>query len=279
MSKDLGKEVINSDVVEESEQDVNAIIDNMTLFDDDLMSRVFDKNIPATELILRIILGRNIKVLNVHGQVEKKNPNPHGRNIKLDIEAIDVDGSHINIEVQGNAKGAHVKRARYHSGMIDSGLLEENQDFRKIKDSYVIFIYKHDKFKKGFPIYHIDRYVRETGEAFDDGSHIIYVNGKYKGNDDIGKLMQDFHCKSSAKMQFEELADGVRHFKETEEGRDIMCEAVEKYGNKREKKGEENTKIEIFLNMIKDGIPKEKAQKLAAISDALVEKALGMKKA
>ena len=37
MSKDLVKEVINSDVVEESEQDVNAIIDNMTLFDDDLI--------------------------------------------------------------------------------------------------------------------------------------------------------------------------------------------------------------------------------------------------
>lgn len=50
-----------------------------------------------------------------------------------------------------------------------------------------------------------------------------------------------------------------------------MCEAVEKYGNKREEK----TKIEIFLNMINDGIPKEKAQKLAAMSNALVEKALG----
>ena len=54
MSKDLEKEVITEDVAEESEQDVNAIIDNMTLFDDDLMSRVFDKNIPATELILRL---------------------------------------------------------------------------------------------------------------------------------------------------------------------------------------------------------------------------------
>jgi len=200
-------------------QDVNALIDNMTLFDDDLMSRVFDKNIPATELILRIILGRKIKVVSVKGQVEKKNPDPHGRTIKLDIEAIDEDGTDIDIEVQGNAKGAHVKRARYHSSMIDSGLLKENQDFKKIKDSYVIFIYKHDKFKKGLPIYHIDRYVRETGEVFDDGSHIIYVNGKYKGDDDIGRLMQDFHCKSAKKMQFEELADGVRHFKETEEGR------------------------------------------------------------
>lgn len=37
-------------------EDINKILDNMTLFDDDLMSRVFDKNIDATELILRIIL-------------------------------------------------------------------------------------------------------------------------------------------------------------------------------------------------------------------------------
>ena len=39
---------------------VNKIIDEMTLFDDDLMTLVFDKNISATELILRIILGRRI---------------------------------------------------------------------------------------------------------------------------------------------------------------------------------------------------------------------------
>ena len=30
-------------------------------------------------------------------------------------------------------------------------------------------------------------------------------------------------------MNFKELADGLHHFKETEEGRDIMCESVKKY--------------------------------------------------
>ena len=65
----------------------------------------------------------------------------------------------------------------------------------------------------------IDRFVNETKEAFNDGSHIIYVNGKYKGNDDIGKLMSDFNCKSANKMQFEALANSVRHFKETKKGR------------------------------------------------------------
>lgn len=42
---------------------------------------------------------------------------------------------------------------------------------------------------KGLPLYHIDRYVRETGKLFEDGSHIIYVNGNYKGDDEIGHLM------------------------------------------------------------------------------------------
>ena len=33
------------------------------------------------------------------------------------------------------------------------------------------------------------------------------------------------------------LAEGIRQYKETEEGRDHMSEAVAKYGNKREKEG------------------------------------------
>ena len=152
---------------------VNKLVDGLTLFDDDLMSRVFDKNIEATELILRIILERDIKVIHVDGQDELKNHEVGGRNITLDVHALEENGEEIDIEVQGNAAGANVKRARYHSSMLDSRMLREGQDFKKIKNSYVIFVYRHDKYKKGLPLYHIDRYVKETGELFDDGSHII----------------------------------------------------------------------------------------------------------
>lgn len=54
---------------------------------------------------------------------------------------------------------------------------------------------------------------------FWDGSHIIYVNGSYKGNDDIGRLMNDFNQPNSEKIYYRELAEGVRHYKETEGGR------------------------------------------------------------
>lgn len=55
-----------------AKENVNELVDKLTLFDDDLMSRVFDNNIEATELMLRIIMGRNINVISVIGQDEIK---------------------------------------------------------------------------------------------------------------------------------------------------------------------------------------------------------------
>ncbi len=241
---------------ENQKKQVNKLVDDMTLFDDDLMGHVFDKNIEATELILRIILGEDIRVISVTGQDELKNPIVGGRDITLDVHAIDSNGREIDIEVQGNASGAVVERARFHSSMVDARMLKSGQDFKALKDSYVIFIYKHDKFREGKPLYHIDRYVRETGKLFEDGSHIIYVNGSYKGDDEIARLMEDFHQKESEGIHFKALADGVKHFKETEEGREIMCESVEKYaeeyGQECARKQEIKTKIDIARDLIKD---------------------------
>lgn len=226
-------EKLNSSNLRQNPRNVNELVNELTLFDDDLMSRVFDKNIKATELLLRIILGKKVKVISVTGQNEMKNHQVGGRNITLDVDAMDENGEEIDIEVQGNSEGAHVRRARYHSSMVDSRMLKEGQAFRELKDSYVIFIYKHDKFRKGLPLYHVERYVGETNEQFRDGSHIIYVNGNYKGNDEIGQLMQDFREKNPKCMHYRELAESVKHFKEKEGGHEEMSEIVERYGDER----------------------------------------------
>ena len=198
-----------------------------------VMSKVFDGNIEATELLLQIILERkDVKVVRVKGQVELKSPYSGGRNIKLDIDAVDENGVEFDVEVQRNTKGSHIRRPRFHQSMMDSRLLKKNQEFKELKDTYVIFICQHDKFKENKPIYHVDKIIRETGKVFDDGAHIIYVNGKYRGEDDFGKLAHDFNCKKADNIYFKPLADGVRHFKETEKGRDAMCEAFTKLADK-----------------------------------------------
>jgi hypothetical protein len=209
------------------------IIDSLTLFDDDLMTLVFDGNIDATELLLSIILGQEIKVISVRAQVELRSPYKKGRKIRVDILACDVCGKRFNVEVQGDDSGADCRRARYHSSMVDVNMLKKGRKYEELRDSYVIFITKNDYFEEGQPIYRVERTVCETRKNFNDGSHIIYVNGSYKGDDAIGKLVHDFRCSKPEDMYYSQLADGVRYYKEVERGEVKMSEALERYVEER----------------------------------------------
>lgn len=188
-----------------------------------------------TELLLNVILERNdLKVLEVVGQREYKNPIAGGRSITIDIYARDGDGKIYDIEVQRASAGADVHRARFHSSMIDTKMLKARQKFKEIHESYVIFITESDVLGAGCSLYHVNRMIEETGTYFGDGSHIIYVNGSYKDdNDPVGMLMHDFRCLSSVDMFYPVLARQVKYFKETEGGQEIMCQVFEDLAEKR----------------------------------------------
>ena len=244
-----------------NKQLVNSLVDELTLFDDDLMSRVFDNNIEATELLLQIILNMKIKIVSVKGQNVLKSHEIDGRSITLDINAIDENGKNIDIEVQGNSEGAHTRRARYHSSMIDSKMLKKGEPFHSLKDSYVIFIYRHDKFRQNLPIYHIERYVGETRELFCDGSHIIYVNGNYKGDDSIGQLIRDFHEPNPENMYYKTLADSEDISKKMRKDVDLW----EKHLKSMQKYMRKNTSKSMQRNMLKN-MPKSTARRWKKIA-------------
>ena len=209
-------------------------IAELSLLDDNLMTLVFDRNIEATELLLNVILQRNdLKVLEVVGQREYKNPMSGGRSITIDIYAVDVNGKVYDVEVQHAPEGADPHRARFHSSMVDTKMLKAGQKFKEIHDSYVIFITASDVMGAGRALYHVNRVIEETGTYFGDGSHIIYVNGSYKDdNDPVGRLMHDFRCLSSADMFYPVLARAVEYFKETEGGREVVCQIFEDLAEK-----------------------------------------------
>lgn len=215
------------------EEDLKLLA-GLRLLDDDFMTMVFDRNTEAAGLVLNIILGRDdMEVIEVVAQREYKNPVTGGRSIKLDIYAKDSDGKVYDIEVQRADSGADVHRARFHSSMLDTKMLKEKQKFNEIHDSYVIFITENDYMGFGKPLYHIERTVQETGGLFGDGSHIIYVNGSYKNdNEAVGRLMHDFRCIDADDMFYSELAKHVKHFKETEGGMESMCKAMEERVNR-----------------------------------------------
>lgn len=59
----------------------------------------------------------------------------------------------------------------------------------------------------------------------------MYVNGKYRGDDEVGKLMHDFLCTNPDDMNYEALAKRARYFKQDEKGVAIMCKMMEDMRN------------------------------------------------
>jgi len=276
-----GGDQVAGEEIRQDTRTVEQIVDGMSLFDDDLMSMVFDGNIEATELLLKIILKKDdIQVTSVVGQRELQSPVVGGRDIRLDILVKDSTGKHYNVEVQKKPEGAHIRRARFNSSMMDSRMLKAGQEFSELQDSYMVFITQTDIFGHGIPIYTINRHFEEIDDIFDDGSHIVYVNGNYQGDDTIGRLMHDFGCKESKDMYYPELAKGVRHFKE-EGGRGKMCEAVQNYAEKYAEQKAEIVRLNSLLESIKNLMETmkwsaEQAMEAMRVSDA--DKAMLLKK-
>ena len=149
-------------------------------------------------------------------------------------------------DVQRDDDGAIPERARYNSALIDTNSLKKGQDYKDLPDVYVIFITENDVLKGNKPIYTIERTVSELEhKSFDDRSHIIYVNGKFRDNSEIGKLMHDFSCNSVSEMNNSVLKDRTAYFKEKQEGKTTMCRIMEEL--KEETTAENSRKIALML--------------------------------
>lgn len=210
---------------EEKQKKIQKRIKDFRLFDDEFMTKIFDDDIECTELLLHIIMDKpDLKVKKT--QVQHVIKNLQGRSITLDIHATDNEQKEYDIEIQRADNGAKPKRARYHSSLLDANVLLASDETENLPETYVIFITENDVLGKDKPIYHINRYIEETGEVFGDSSHILYVNGAYRDETPLGLLMQDFSCMNASDMHYKKLADRVRYFKEDEEGVQTMSGIV-----------------------------------------------------
>ena len=232
------------------------------LMDDDFLTKCFEGNTECIELVLRIVLDMSdLNVLDVRTQVFVENL--LNRSVRLDVLATDSAGRKFNIEIQRADKGAGRKRARYNSSMMDANLLKKGEDFDNLPETYVVFITENDVIGKGFPLYQIERSILETGERFEDGTHILYVNGAYRDESPIGKLMHDFSCTDPSDMYYDVLADRVKFFKENKEGIAVMCKAMEDMRNQTLKEG----MINVAKRMLADGtLTLEKIAEYAGLS-------------
>ena len=195
--------------------------------DDDFMRCLFKDNILLAELVLRIITGKpDLIITDCQTQKDMKRL-VGARSICLDAYGSDISGKKYDMEIQRKDKGANPHRARYHSSVMDVENLDAGQDFTELPDTYTIFILEKDFYGMGKPVYSIERINLDTGKPFEDGEYILYVNGEYRGDSDIGKLMHDFNCTDADDMNFELMAERTRYLKENPKGVSEMCKVME----------------------------------------------------
>lgn len=217
--------------------------------DDDFMRCLFKDNIPLAELVLRIITGKpDLIITDCQTQKDMKRL-AGARSICLDAYGTDTSGKKYDMEVQRSDKGADPHRARFHSSVMDIENLDAGQKFHELPDTYTIFIIEKDFYGMGEPVYPIERMNLLTGKPFEDGEHILYVNGEYRGDSDIGKLMHDFNCTDASDMNFELLAERTRYLKENPKGVNEMCKVIEDMRTQERKE----TMAEIALRMLRAG--------------------------
>ena len=247
-----------------------GIIKNFTLMSDIFMRNVF-KQRECLEYVLQVIMEKqDLKVIDQI--IQKDYKNLQGRSAIMDCVARDSEGKQFDVEIQQDNEGASPKRARYHSGLMDMNTLNPGQDFDELPESYVIFITWDDILGYGFPIYHIDRHIKEADDSFQDEAHIIYVNSRKQEDTELGRLMHDLHCRNADEMHSPVLAKRVHELKDTQKGVELMCHEMEKIYSEGMESGELKKAKETALSMAEEGMDVKKIARLVKVSEDDIQK-------
>lgn len=204
-------------------QETVKTVKSYTFMTDRFMTMAFDK--PVAQHILSVIMGKNLIVKSVKTQPVEDDF--FSRSCRFDVLAEDTTGKIYNIEVQNSDEGAIPRRSRYNCEKLDELLIRKGMSYDDYPEMYVIFITKNDVLNGGLPIYHIERHIEETGKLFDDGQHIIYVNGENTDTSTaLGQLMVDMQQADATKISNKVLASKMNTLKK---GRafEKMCQEIE----------------------------------------------------
>lgn len=240
------------------------------LLDDDFLAACCCGDTVCAELVLRIILEKpdlQVKDISIH-----VSPGIVQRPVRLDIRAEDKKGEKLYARIYCPVSEPDGKTVRQYSSMMDAYLMEENRNPDSLPETWLVFLMENDMMGKGLPVYRIERCCPETGGAFPDGSHILFVNGAFRGDDTpTGRLIHDLSCTDAADMYNDTLAERVRYFKETREGTEAMCRVLEKMRDQTYKDAKKKTAFRMFE------AGKYTLEEIAGISGLTLEEVIRLK--
>ena len=144
------------------------------------------------------------------------------KSVRLDVYI--EDGNRVfNLEMQTTNKRNLPKRSRYYQGMIDLNTIEKSENYKNLKESYVIFICTFDPFHQGKAQYTFENLCLEDKELkLNDGTKKIFFNAKDYINaedEEVREFLKYVNGEKSDSPFVKEIEDRVAKVKASREWR------------------------------------------------------------
>ena len=226
------------------------VIETYRPMDDVFMRNIFRESPELVEMVLRIIIDKpDLQVIRSETQADLIRITG-SRGLCLDVYATDDAGKKYDVEVQKESSDMKPERARYHASAMDVENSWHGMTFDQLPDTYVIFISEKDYFGRKQPVYAIRRTVDDDNSLFNDGSNILYVNGEYRDDTMIGKLMHDFNCCNPKDMLIPELSKRTEYLKTNKKEVEHMCKQLKEMEESGISIGIEKGKILTLIQLV-----------------------------
>ena len=174
----------------ESREERLSVMRSMNLFSNEFMNVALEDR-AACEYVLRILT----KIPDLHVQtvaVQWRVTHSADRDVIIDVLAEDSEHRLYNIEVQRGDGIDHFKRIRLYRAEIDSKMIEKGTGYDALPELYIIYLSETNILHSDYAWDEVKCIFDRSGEAYSDGSHIIFVNAAVDENDEVSRLMRYF---------------------------------------------------------------------------------------
>ena len=188
---------------------------------------------------------------------------------RLDAYAELKDGECvIDFEMESRRTGDVLKRTRQYVANITNSFILKGEGYGRMPRTVVVFFIPYDMMGKGRP-YYVVRPKDEDGEIVDEDDIRIYVNWRYEGDDEYGKVSHDLRCAEPGEMYYNEIRKRVEKIKDREGGarmrEDVFyrmrCEGREEGRAEGRAEGRNEERSAFVSVLLKDNSPSDISKK------------------
>lgn len=197
--------------------------EDLAIANDFLFGKIMQNPELCRELLQRILPDLNIDRIEYPELQKSIKPDIDARSVRLDVYVRDSKEVVYDIEMQVSDTKELPKRSRYYQSMIDLQLIDKGQLYKKLNQSYIIFICPFDAFGKGRHIYTFENVCKEDNSiSMGDGTAKIFLNANGT-QDDVSKELRAFLDYVAGKRPedsfVEKLEEAVKEAKKNREWR------------------------------------------------------------